>query len=478
MTRKDFVLQVTEEIQASPRAVLAGHALKAAILQGIATRPDVLAKLATVLYSMKAAKKGAKGLKKSNDFRIFGYKNFPEFNAKAREDVETFVGSLSPKDAETFQNKNNIITILMLPTTVDEEAEISEQIVSGPSTMLTFDTSVRKEYKTPGGSYVVIMWGDSAVRPPEEKLAKRKAKINKRKQAKVTPAKMKAKLKSKANKKLSMLNKQKGLLAQRQFTTKNQLQQLSALSGEFGAKDGNMRSVLGKMQANDTSVTMKTQAYNNAMAELDATGKRTVKVASDMAKRGDKVTARRMLKIIGNDAITDFVLGGGAGTTSDKIISDRKRKIRVRIKQLSAKTNELMSVIENTTDARAKASARSGMSRYTKEIKSLRAKLGTYKNLSVKAMNNKAKMLQEIHASMEELISEGAGIKEALDESLAAIDASGAQKQIIKQQVVQQVAEGTPMQYAIQQAVQENIVDDSPSLSGADTIEDLLDSVI
>lgn len=483
MTRKEFVLQVTDDIMSNPRAVLAGHGLKAQIVQEIAQRPDVMAKLATILYSTKYAKKGAKGLKKANNLRIFGYKNFPEFNMQGREDVETFVGGLPAEDAAKFSNANNIVTILMLPATDEADEDIETKIISGPSVPLTFNTAVRKEYKINGGMYLTIMLGDSVARPAEEKIAKTKAKVNKRKQAKRSVSKVKAELKNKARKKLAIIDKKKAALAEDTFRTEMELEQFANITGEFGAKEGNARSLMSKMSLNDAAVGERKAAFDAAVAELDATGKNLLKSAKTALGRGNKTLANALLKELGSEVITD-VLKNGVGETSGKMLDARKKKIRGRIKELSAKCEQLMVDLTLAPDVKAKNSVRSSLSRYTNEIKKLRAALGTYKNISIQGMNNKAKMLQEMHSSMETLMADGVGVKAALDASLAKLSgAKPEQKAIIKQQIIEQVAEGTPMQYAVQQAIQENVQEvvaetAGASLSSSSSVKDLLDSVI
>ena len=174
MTKKQFVEDAVAQLDANPRKVLAGHGITGAMLQKIAKRPDVMKYLCTVLYTLKTAKRGAVGLKKSNVFQIKAYKNFAELNTKARLDVEKFMAGLKGKDATDFNNADNITTIVFDTTTKmvpgPEGDDVIEQMMNA-SVFLKFDSAVRKEYKIPGVSYVVIMVAPSAIRPAEEKLA-------------------------------------------------------------------------------------------------------------------------------------------------------------------------------------------------------------------------------------------------------------------------------------------------------------------
>ena len=62
MTRKEFTSKVTEQLMASPRSALAGNGISAPVLKAISTRPDIMNKLATFLWSTVYFQKGAKGL--------------------------------------------------------------------------------------------------------------------------------------------------------------------------------------------------------------------------------------------------------------------------------------------------------------------------------------------------------------------------------------------------------------------------------
>ena len=125
-----------------------------------------------------------------------------------------------------------------------------------------------------------------------------------------------------------------------------------------------------------------------------------------------------------------------------------------------------------------KRSIKSSISKNTSAIRTLRAKLGTYKNIGVVGMRNKANMLKEVNAAIESNIAEGASIREALENAIATINASPAQKQIIKQQVIAQVVSGMPMQYAVQQTLQEqDFTGENPDLSGNDSIQDIISAL-
>ena len=169
MTRKQYVVEVVNQMTENPRAVLAGHGLSGAIVKMIAGRPDIMGKLATFAFSTTGAKKGAKGLKKAANFKISGYQNFAAFNTKARMDVEEFMTELSASEAEKFTNENNIITFIVLPDTQTDNTEAD--IANLKSVAVPFASSVKKEYKIAGGIYITVMFGDSLILPRDAKIA-------------------------------------------------------------------------------------------------------------------------------------------------------------------------------------------------------------------------------------------------------------------------------------------------------------------
>lgn len=480
MTRKEFVLTVVDQLKENPRQVLAGHGISAAVLQTIVNRPDVMGKLATILYSLNGAKKGAAGLKKAANFRIFGYRTFGELNGKGREDIEGFIGGLPAEDAATFTNSDNIITILLLPDTVDNGDDVTAaSIISGKSVGLTFDSAVRKEYKVSGGMYLVIAFGDSAIRTTELAAAKRTEKTNKRKQIKRTPAKIAAELKAKARKKLAALDAKRAALQATKMATQKQLQQYAAIGSQFGVKGGNPISVKGGMNKYDASVAADMEAVKAEVAALDPVDKKSFNLAVTYMKSGKTKMARMLMRELQNPILENFVMNGAkAPQTSDKLIDARKKAIKDQIKALTIKNESLMVDLSLAPTPNLKLSIKSSISRNNSKIKELRAKLGTYKNMSVTAMRNKAAMLKQVNADIEANIAAGESINEALNAALENLAAKPEQKQIIKQQVIQQVANGTPMQFAVQQAVQDNIQEvpamQAPAISDSMSIDDLL----
>lgn len=482
MAKKDFVLKVVDQMLENPRKVLAGHGIQAPVLQAIVKRPDVMQKLATILYTLKSSKKYALGLKKASNFQIKGYKSFPDMNMKAREDIETFIGGLSDDDQVKFNNADNVITILMLPDTTglvpgDEGDDVVQGIITGKSVLLPFDSAVRKEYKIPGGMYLVIMIGNSAVLPAEERIALRNEKKNKTKVAKRSPAKIKMELKRKANKKLTRLANKRAGLKQKAYNTKMQLAQTNYLRGALG--DDDIMYGIGKrnMQASNYQINKA-----GIMAGMTPEQKGAYSAAQFLLKRGDKSAAKALLRKMG---LHPSVATGSAPATGDAVVAARKAELRKKVRDL-VKRNEQLMLDLSLAPAQKRLSIKSMISKNNSTIKALRARLGTYKNMSAQTLNNKAITLQQINAAIEENIAAGNSITQSLNNAIAELDATPQQKQMVKQQVMQQVASGMPMQYAVQQAVQdaytqqalgtEEVLDDT-TLTGSYDINDLLASL-
>jgi len=461
MTRKEFVLTAVDQMKENPRAVLAGHGISSAVLQTIVARPDVMSKLATILWSTVYAKKGANGLKKAGNFKISGYKNFADFNLNAREDVEKFIGGLSPDDSAKFTNSDNILVILLLPdTTSGGDDTTADEIISGRSTALGFDQAIKKEYKISGGMYVTVMVGDSAAKPVEVVTAARKEKVNKVKQIRRTPAKVIAELKSKANAKLAILKKKRTNLEAEAFSASSEIEQFKSIGAEFGATNTAPTRVIGSINNFNKSV----EEVKAIVAGLDDENKKYFREALKYKKAGNKMMTKAMLKALGNPDLTGYVMNG-APAGSGEVLDARKQALKATLKGLVERNEGLLAKLSAEVDSNKKLSIRSMISKNNAQIKEARAKLGTYKNISVNGMKKKAQLLAETHAAIEANIAAGASITEALNNAIAKLTVKPAQKEIIKQQIMQQVADGMPMQYAVQQAVQQNVQEFIPDMN-------------
>lgn len=447
MTRKEYVVAVTEQLAANPRAVLAGHRIPAAILTRIAERPDVLAKIAAFGFMTKKFKMGAKGLRKSPVFKVSGYKNFPDFNKVARTDVENFVNSLPEGDAENFQNNENIITLLILPDT--KTGETNEDIVNGKSVVLKFDASVKKEYRINGGFYVTIMFGDSAIRTPEQRVAKAKAKVNATKvnRKRRSVALVRRELVNKAKAKQAALDARKAALEGTSVKLSAEMQQYAHIANEFGVTLDSPKDIAKAMR----NYTRETKAFLKKLTKAEQVVYNEVMKAM---KKGDMRTANALLKSLGNEQLTNIVKTGNL-TSAEARTAARTAELRKQVRELTKRNEGLLVKLEGAATARAKAQIRFDMRKNITRINQLKARIGAHKDVSAKAITTKAKMLAKTNELIAENIAKGLTVQESLNAALAKLQISQEAKQQVKQQVIQQVANEMPTQYAVQQAIQQ-----------------------
>lgn len=447
MTRKEFVVAVTEELSLNPRAVLAGHGIPAAILKEIANRPDVMGKLAGFLFMTNNFKKGAKGLKKSEIFKITGYKNFNEFNAKARTDVETFMSNLSALDQSEFSNSDNIITMIILPDT--KTGDLESDIANGKSIVTRFDTAVKKENKLGNGYYVTIMFGGSLIRGVEESKAAAKAKANSKivsvKQA--NASKLKSELVAKAKAKAAKIAAEGAKLGAKAAGLQAGLQQVSVIAAEFGAKSANPKDVVSAINR----YTKETKSFLNKLSPAEKVVYTEVLKA---LKKGDNKGAQAMLKSLGNEKLTEIVNNGNLVDANAKL-SVLQARIKKEIKALDARNNAKLAALEAATTPRAKAQIRFDMKKISARVNALKAKLGIYKDLTPEAIKNKAELLKVTNNLIADNIAKGATVQQALNIAIAKIPAEQSVKEQIKQQIIQDIANDIPTQYAVQQALQQ-----------------------
>lgn len=452
MTKKQFVEDALAQLEANPRKVLAGHGITGAMLQKIMKRSDVMKYLCVVLYTLKTAKRGAVGLKKSNVFQIKAYKNFAELNTKARLDVEKFMAGLKGKDATDFNNADNITTIVFDTNTKmvpgPEGDDVIEQMMNA-SVFLKFDSAVRKEYKLPGVSYVVIMVAPSAIRPAEEKLAMRKEKINKRKNDREDKApKVRTRLKKRARKALARNKAELTRLKNREYALEMQNAQYDYLTKKTGAKD-----LFSGIEA------MNAKAAARAAKKLNSADAKLFILANKLKEQGDEDSARVILSKIKNKRQLAAIVNGNVSTTAgNDMIAARRKELARTIKSISAKLEQLKLDLA-VVPMQKRASVKSMISKYNSQLKQLKARMVFYDKKNTTAMGGKAQQLAQVRAAIEANIEKGNTISQSLNAALAQLEATPAQQRAIKQQIVQQVADGTPMQFAVQQAIQDADLD-------------------
>lgn len=401
MTRKEFVLQIVSDLKENPKAVLRGHGMKAPLLNLLAEREDILGKFAAFAYSTVFANKGKKALQKQSNMQVFAYKNFQEFNGKAREDVQSFMENLSPEDQATFTNKNNIVVMLALPDSEDAGTD-EGNITLGKSVMLNFDSAVKKEYKIPGAGYYVIMYGDSAIRPVEAKKAKVRAKVNEKIVAKTkSPSKVKAELIRKAKAKMAAVN--------------NKDKKLKGTAGILGAQ-------LGEVGAYARQLGLSPQASPAQIAAAQREFNRRTTAGSAPLKNARVDLHQREINTI---------------------------RMRNRI---------LVQKLQDAATAKERANIRFAINKNKEKIEQLKARIGVYQNLSASAIKSKAKALATVNAEIEANLAMGQTITDSLAAALAKLQLPAQQKQQIAQQVIEDIANGqSNVQLAAQQVLQQQL---------------------
>jgi hypothetical protein len=447
ITRKDYVLKVTEQMAENAKAVLSGHGLKSQFINLISKRPDIIAKLAVLAWSSKTASKGGKALQKKNNFKITAYANFANFNFGARQDVEKFMEKLTPADQASFSNDENILTILAMgdtPVGIDLEADI----VNGKSVALPFAKSVMKQYKFGTGAYIVVMFGDSWLQPKEEKTAKSKAKVNSRLQARRSPAKVRAELVSKANAKKADLKSDAIKLKNAAAKHEGALQQFNNLAATVGAPEGaSAKEALAAIKAYNTT-------NKKLIAGLSSDNLRQYNKAARLYMGGEKAKANSILAKIGIPELTDLVRGGN-NVSTDKIVAARKKALTAKIKEISAANEELLVKVAESTNSKYKADTNFKIRANVAKIKELRARIASFSELTtIGAVKNKASLLSKANALIAANLKAGQSVQAALQNALSKLPVDDDTKEQIRQQVIEGVAQQVPMQYAVQQAIQ------------------------
>lgn len=451
-TRKEFVSAVTEQVMENPRAAFAGNGINPAILKSMADRPDVIGKLATILWSTMYFKKGAKGFKKSSNFQIKGYRNFNELNRAGRVDVENFVGGLAPNDADIFNNDENIVCILVLPEVANNQQLSTEaQIATGKSVGIPFMKAVKAEYKIPGGFYIVIMMGDSVARPVEEKKAIVKENINKRKTEKRNPARIKAELNRKAKARLSRLNSERQKLQGRASKTQLQLNQVTSFANDLGIDVNDPLEAVRRFKDFD-------KINKSNLRSLTPDEKELYMDAVAYAKKGNVKMMKAALEEIDNKLITQLVKGGNI-TSVDMAKKTRLKGYRQQLKALNTENENILLRLKECQingDFREGSAYKRKLTMNIKKANELKTRINALSDLSVTTIRNKREMMSRANVEIESALAKGASITAALNAALAKLTdiTTPSERQQMKEDIIQQMATQVPAQFAVQQAIQ------------------------
>lgn len=431
-TKKEFVVQLVEDMKSNARAVLKGHGLRPDILNVICERADIMSKLGSIAWNLKWANSGKNALIHRPNFKIFGYDSFGRFNMEARTDVEEFINGLSEEDQKSFTNNDNIVVIIAQP-----DSEIIEddetQIVTGPSLIVPFDKAVRAEQKTIGGKYIAVMFGESAIRSTGTPKTEVSTGVSAQKR----------KLLAKRRAKKAELNKK-----------------VYALRGK--ASDLQRQIAAGTaQQAIKAGIVQQAAAYGPRLAEalkhLNNRDKKLVNTFMTL-KDEDFATAKNVLKNIKNEEVIRLLLDGEPNAETN--LTARRTKIRQELAKWRSKAEHALVQIKLARmegNKKGVITAQANLRRATAKVQELRAALDTYSRMSSKALSKKAEALKKTNDAIEKLIAKGATLDQAIEKSIAKLNATPAEKDLIKEQVMAEVADGTIAQFAVQQAIQDNL---------------------
>lgn len=307
--KSQFALDVAEQLAVVGKSVLVTHKLKPQIIKQIITRPDLCASLGVLVSNAKQYTKGAKALKASKDFRILGYVGYQNFVKKATLDVSKF----QSKVGGDFDLVNNALVVVFQKdeATGDFEGDVQDL----KSVAITWEKAILPETKIPNAIYLVVLFGQNWIRPKSEKFAAVKLKVNLRKENKRTPAKIKAELKRKANKKLKRINSQ--------------------LSGLKAAS----RQTAQRLQAYDKYGEVSRQQFLNSRALAKQFGQRLQNPAQDATQQDLK----RFKSIVRKNSKIRDGYKLASGVSNPQALRQRAASLEARINQLLGRRQSINS---------------------------------------------------------------------------------------------------------------------------------------
>jgi hypothetical protein len=272
------------------KAVLKGHGIGGIILKQVQERVDAIARLAVIGWTLKTRGKGAQSLKKTNTFKIVGYKSAKELVAKIDNDIAKFSAGLKGADAESFDTHfgENVVVIAIVPNregltlqSLPKKAKF-EMAATGASATLPYNNAINPSYQVAGAFYLAAFVADSAifqnVSDKADVLAQRNRKLN----AKKTSARLRAQMK-------------RGAISQRKWKIKLK-QQYAAQANKFrilsGAGDANQFGSLAQLRRAQRSRGTTIRDYINALTpEAQPYAKRALKYINNAA--GDPLNVKR-----------------------------------------------------------------------------------------------------------------------------------------------------------------------------------------
>lgn len=467
LTKKDFVLEITESLKNSAKTVLMGHGLSGAMLSLIASRPDVIAKIVGFTTNTINWKKGKNALKKTKNFKILAYKNFNEFNKKGQLDIDKFVAQLDKKDAETFVANNNSIVMLCLPEKTVDENNLENEVANSKSQLLKFDKAVTSQYKIPSGFYIVIVFGDSVILTKAMAKAEREKGKNKRMAERANKiANVKKTFINKNKSKLANLEKEKAKLVNQLDVVKHGDQHLANALQQFNILSGKVADIKAGKEVYDRTI-------KNELLKLSDSENQKLQNARQLWRTGyqkDALAEIKSIKSADKNVIKQYVMQDGlidSNSKLDKSISKHSADIAETRRQLADARRSMKA--ENITPL-AKKKAKAEIERLNKRKAMQELALENAKKLRENKSVNAKSSADSLTKKIDNLTAKGLDINKATEQAVRQMQIAKTQQEAllakingnIGQQVAQQTVENITPQVAkqlVSDAVQQAIID-------------------
>lgn len=485
ISKRKYVEKYGGDFMANPRKFLTGHKIQSKHRNLFTTAVGyggVLVELMYMAHVLKKAAQGGKALKKADNFLIRTYHTEGELIDNIGDHSAEFVMGLSPQDAEQFENAENIHVIGYYPNFEGGD----------PVQALKLNTLLRNGYtgKFGKGQFVVIMFGNSAIRTQEIKVAKTKAKVNARKAKRVTsPNVLKARLRKKVKGQIATINRKlAGKKVDAQLLTA-EMQEFNQIARQFGLQ--------GSYEENASALKMRLNRFdksNSALVnKMSDSDKLIWSMVQDQLKAGNRRAATRMIKKANSPILTKMYKGDALSSadalgTRTKRLKEQGKRIREQVKSLRDRIGNWEIDRSDAANKGNKAeafrigkniaSAKHRIGKLNGQLRTLKSRLGVVATVgsgdfNASTIKSKAEILADVNAEMQELAALGMSAKETLTAGIAKIDADAATKQAIRDAAEAEMEAGTPVQLATQQAIQqvvgEEMISGSQMAAGSDS---------
>lgn len=470
MSKRKYVENFVEKASTNIRKYLRGHGLRKDMINVIAERPDIVAKLGVLLYNSVNRSKYVTGLGyKKGVISMVGYKNYGKFNVNCRQDIEEFIETMSENDQNEFTNNSNIMIIACKPD-ADVCQDPNEQVKTGPSEIITFNQAVRADQRALGAQFIImVMFAPSFVATPEAKKEPRKiVRISADEQRRRMELKRKKKVAAiradiRNNKSaISDLMSRKRQLTNQMGSSARQIQRLKKIFGQnIGQEIENMNN----------QRLMYDEQIVSALRHASENDKTLAKAIIAARKRGaDAASLKRLTVSFDNKALAAMILAK-VPTTGDEKMTRLAAKKRAQLKKLNDELIPLAMKVKAWKSVGYKGSeyrsAYNRMKLLERKASALKAELEVYsKKDGLNTITRKTDMLKKVNERINKYLAKGEELDTALAKALVAEGATPDESEIITTQVAQQIAEGIPGQHAVMQAIQDNIEDDNASIFG------------